>query len=67
MNTVLQESSDAMARPSRLVAEALVHRQDAEEVKERARAMGLSDDLTQAVLIACGKSEDAISPLAGEP
>lgn len=67
MNTAVLEPTDAMLRPSRLVAEALVLRQDAEEVKERARQMGLSDDLTQAVVTACCKADETVTPLVGEP
>lgn len=48
----------AAERPSKLVAEALVLRQNSEVVKARAEAMGLCEDLTQAVVSVCCREHE---------
>ncbi len=53
METVSLDMTAATVRPSRLVAEALVLRHGSAEVKQRARAMGLSENLTEAVVSVC--------------
>jgi hypothetical protein len=53
LETVSLEMTAAKVRPSRLVAEALVLRHGSAEVKQRARAMGLSENLTEAVVSVC--------------
>lgn len=50
----------AAERPSKLVAEALVLRQNSEVVKARAEAMGLCEDLTQAVVSVCCREHEAV-------
>lgn len=65
VNSGTLEGQDATARPSRLIAEALVLRQDAEKVKERAKAMGLGDEMTNAVIcVVCCQSESQTSGIA---
>lgn len=65
LETVSLELSAARVRPSRLVAEALVLRHGSAEVKQRARAMGLSENLTEAVVSVCCR-EVASSDRQGE-
>lgn len=57
MSTISMEI--AAERPSKLVAEALVLRQDSEVVKARAKAMGLCDHLTEAVVSVCCREQKA--------
>lgn len=45
------------ARPSRLIAEALVLGHDAVEVTQRAEAMGLPRSLTEAVISVCCRED----------
>ncbi len=59
MNSVSFDASVGQARPSRLIAEALVLRQDSSEVKERAEAMGLPKSLTDAVVSVCCRQKQA--------
>ncbi len=67
MNTVAIESGSV--RPSRLVAEALVMRQEPEVVQARAREMGLCEDLTQAVVRVCCHERDTaeVGTLSARP
>lgn len=65
LETVSLEMTAARVRPSRLVAEALVLRHGSAEVKQRARAMGLSENLTEAVVSVCCR-EVATSDDQGE-
>ena len=51
------EYTSSQARPSRLVAEALVEGHDRTLFVERARSMGLSRGLTDALLACCPCSE----------
>lgn len=53
MESVVLDIAVGQSRPSRLIAEALVLRHDSAEVKERAEAMGLPEELTRAVIGAC--------------
>lgn len=53
MEGVVLDVVVGQSRPSRLIAEALVLRHDSAEVKERAEAMGLPEELTRAVIGAC--------------
>lgn len=57
MESVLVEESEVGLRPSRLIAEALVHRHGSAEVKERAEEMGLCENLTRAVIGACCRDQ----------
>lgn len=59
VTTVMMERGVANARPSRLIAEALVHRQGRAELKARAEAMGLGEGLTQVLIRACCKQSPA--------
>lgn len=51
------DAAVGQVRPSRLIAEALVLGHDSVEVKERAQAMGLPENLTQAVVSVCCREE----------
>lgn len=62
MNTVTIESGSD--RPSRLVAEALVMRQNPDVVQARAREMGLCEDLTEAVVRVCCQERDTVKTVA---
>jgi hypothetical protein len=53
LETVSLEFSASKVRPSRLIAEALVLRHGCAEVKQRAQAMGLNENLTHAVISVC--------------
>ena len=53
MESVLFDVSAGQPRSSRLIAEALVLRHNSSEVKERAKAMGLPESLTNAVVSVC--------------
>ncbi|MCA9835055.1 MAG: hypothetical protein KC435_13965 [Thermomicrobiales bacterium] len=57
METVSYEI--ASERPSKLVAEALVLRQNSEVVKARAQAMGLCENLTEAVVSVCCREHES--------
>ena len=57
MKSVQMDGAGSQARPSRLIAEALVLGHDSTEVTERAQAMGLSKDLTHAVVCACCREQ----------
>lgn len=60
MTTVTMETSVGAARPSKLIAEALVMRHDSAEVMERAEAMGLPESLTRAVVSVCCRDHQEI-------
>ncbi len=45
---------DPVARPSRLIAEALVKRHGPRRIAQRAARCGLSPELTRAMVLACG-------------
>jgi hypothetical protein len=45
---------DPVARPSRLVAEALVKRHGPKRIAQRAARYGISPELTRAMVLACG-------------
>ena len=45
---------DPIARPSRLIAEALVKRHGPKRIAQRAARHGLSPTLTRAMVVACG-------------
>lgn len=47
------EIVEGEVRPSRLIAEALVHGKNSDEVIQQAAEMGLSEDLTKAVVSVC--------------
>lgn len=51
----------ARVRPSRLVAEALVHRHDREQVERRARAMGIPRDMATVVATVCCRCGETAS------
>lgn len=57
MESVVLESAVGQHRPSRLVAEALVHGHDCKAVKERAEAMGLPEHLTDVVVSVCCRQQ----------
>lgn len=51
-------SVDRALRPSLVVAEALVDRQNPSQIVDRARKLGLSPDLTETVVsVCCGKQQ----------
>lgn len=49
-----QADTPAPARPSRLVAEALVKRHGPKRIVQRAVRYGISPELTRAMVVACG-------------
>lgn len=53
------EFTSSQARPSRLIAEALVEGHDRTVFVERARSMGLSEGLTDVLLACCPCSEES--------
>lgn len=57
-------SADArvVLRPTQLVAEALVHRHNVDELVSRARSVGLSRDLTDAVVTVCCRDRRKSDP-----
>lgn len=46
-------NTQVVLRPTQLVAEALIHGHDREELVSRARSVGLSRDLTETVVTVC--------------
>lgn len=57
MNSVSIDAAAGHVRPSRLIAEALVHGHDSVEITQRAEEMGLPETLTQAVLSVCCRDQ----------
>lgn len=66
MKSVSIDGASGHARPSRLIAEALVHGHDSGEIKQRAEAMGLPESLTHAVVaVCCRNNQDTdLEPIA---
>ena len=60
METGSVEMPAARTRPSRLIAEALVLKQNCAEIEERAYEMGLSEPLTKTVLSVCCRNRAPI-------
>lgn len=58
--TVRTASETPQARPSRVIAEALVERHGPCQIVSRASALGLSRQLTRVILVACGAT--AVDP-----
>ena len=59
--TAFEETS---SRPSRLIAEALVQRHGPRRIAARAACLGLSPQLTRAMVAACGQT--AVDPNASK-
>lgn len=53
MSSVPVSAEVGQVRPSRLIAEALVNHHDSYQVISRAEQLGLSPDLTEAVIAVC--------------
>ena len=66
LETYTLKNAAASVRPSRLVAEALVLRHGCAELKQRAQALGLHENLTQAMVSVCCK-DDASTQDQAEP
>jgi hypothetical protein len=58
MSGITLNAEVTTVRPSRLAAEALVNRHDPEQVKRRARAMGISHDVADVVAAVCCRCAD---------
>lgn len=53
MSSVPVSADRAGVRPSRVIAEALVNHHDSDQVMSRAEKLGLSPDLTEAMIAVC--------------
>lgn len=68
MNSANIDAAAVRARPSRLIAEALVLGHDSSEVTRRAKAMGLPESLTRAVVsVCCREQQDSEDGALLEP
>jgi hypothetical protein len=54
--------AQVVLRPTQLVAEALVHGHNFEELVSRARSVGLSRDLTETVVTVCCRDRRSSEP-----
>ncbi|MGC4107741.1 MAG: hypothetical protein QM753_15615 [Thermomicrobiales bacterium] len=64
--TALPKTEISTLRPSIVIAEALVDRQEPAELADRARELGFSRDLTEAVVHACCRGTRTASDCGGE-
>lgn len=65
MSGMTMNAEVATVRPSRLVAEALVHGHDLDQVERRAKALGIPRDLALVVATVgcrCGEDAESTSP-----
>lgn len=60
-------ANQAVARPTQLIAEALVERHDSMELSSRAKRLGLPRDLTEAVIKVCCREGKSGQNAAGTP
>jgi hypothetical protein len=58
MSSAPSNSEARILRPSQVIAEALVDRQDPDQLVHRARQLGFSRSLTTAVVAACCKGKE---------
>lgn len=67
MTTVTVTGDGTAIRPSRLIAEALVHRHSRDEVENRAQELGLPSDLVETVVSVCCEQPAAQSGPLSSP